>query len=81
MPIDQQRLGVVVQEQMTAIEADHPDDDCEIGKIAVIVEVVCPGDQEGQIQRELRIRSDPEDIHARLGLLLETLKDLLRATG
>ena len=71
MPIDQTKLGVVVQEQMEAIEEDHPDEECEIGSVVVVVEVHCPE------SREVRVRSFPPDRHARLGLLLEALKGQL----
>ncbi len=53
MPIDQSKLGTVVQEQMVAIEADHGED-CEIGDVVVIVEVRCPE------ENDIRVRcSDP----------------------
>jgi hypothetical protein len=62
MPIDQTALGVVVQEQMEEIEADHQDDDCQLGAVVVIVEVLCPqgeGDSEQGTRREVRVRTSP----------------------
>ena len=41
MAIDQTKIGQVVAEQMEAIEG-HYGDDCEIGDICTIVEVVGP---------------------------------------
>lgn len=68
MPLDQRKLGTVVQEQMEAIENDHGED-CEIGDVCVIVQVVCPD------QIETRVRST-EDMrpNARLGLLIQALR-------
>ena len=40
MTMDQSKLGQVVAEQMEAIEEDHGEE-CEIGDVCVIVEVVC----------------------------------------
>jgi hypothetical protein len=71
MPIDQTKLGIVVQEQMAAIEADHQDEECVLGNVAVIVEVYSPE------SRDVRVRSDPPDRHVRIGLLAEALKGLL----
>ena len=41
MAIDQSKIGRVVAEQMEAMEADYGDD-CEIGDVCTIVEVVGP---------------------------------------
>ena len=71
MPIDQTKLGIVVQEQMEAIEDDHPDEECELGSVVAVVEVHCPD------SREVRVRSYPPDRHVRIGLLLEALKGQL----
>jgi hypothetical protein len=81
MPIDQTMLGTVVQEQMEAIEADHQEDDCQLGAVVVIVEVLCPeGDVndggEREFRREVRIRTSPMTQHGRLGLVAEALKSL-----
>jgi len=73
MPIDQTKLGTIVQEQMEAIEADHPDEECELGNVAVVVEIRCPE------SREVRVRSAPPDRHARLGILLDALNAELSA--
>jgi hypothetical protein len=50
MPIDQSRLGTVVQEQMAAIEADHPEEECEIGDVVVITQVRCGENLEVRIR-------------------------------
>ena len=42
MTMDQSKLGQVVAEQMEAIEEDHGEE-CEIGDVCVIVEVLLPG--------------------------------------
>jgi hypothetical protein len=81
MPIDQSMLGTVVQEQMEAIEADHQEDNCQLGAVVVIVEVLCVvgEEQEGEEQegrREVRIRTSPMTQHGRLGLVTEALKNL-----
>ena len=39
MPLDQSKMGKVVAAQMEAIEADYGDD-CEIGDVCTIVEVI-----------------------------------------
>jgi hypothetical protein len=70
MPIDQTKLGTVVQEQMEAIEEAHQEEDCELGDVIVLVEVLCPHKD----QREVRVRSSPMSPHARSGLLAEALK-------
>jgi hypothetical protein len=81
MPIDQTMLGNVVQEQMEAIEADHQENDCQLGAVVVIVEVLCPEgepDEQGnqEAKREVRIRTSPMTQHGRLGLVAEALKNL-----
>jgi hypothetical protein len=81
MTIDQTTLGTVVQEQMEAIESDHQDDDCKIGAVVVIVEVLCPeGDAQGgglqEMRREVRVRTSPMTQHGRFGFVAEALKSL-----
>jgi hypothetical protein len=71
MPIDQTKLGSVVAEQMEAIEADHQGEDCELGDVIIVVEVICPE------SREVRVRSNPTSQHARIGLLAQALRNEL----
>jgi hypothetical protein len=72
MSIDQKRLGTVVQEQMQAIEAAHPDEECEIGDVVVITQVRC-GDS-----LEVRIRA-AEGMwpNAVVGLIAQALRNTL----
>jgi len=67
MTMDQSKLGHVVAEQMEAIEQDHGDD-CEIGDVCVIVEVVCPEES------TVRVRSNNERPHIRIGLIAQALR-------
>jgi hypothetical protein len=81
MPIDQTMLGTVVQEQMAAIEADHLEDDCQLGAVVVIVEVLCAAGEtnelgEQEARREVRIRTSPMTQHGRIGLVAEALRNL-----
>jgi len=71
MPTDQTKLGSVVAEQMEAIEQDHAGEDCELGDVIVVVEVLCPD------SREVRVRSNPASHHARIGLLTQALRNEL----
>jgi hypothetical protein len=65
--IDQTKLGMVVQEQMEAIERDHGPE-CEIGDVCVIVQVVCPE------HAEIRVRCNEENPNIRVGLLTQALR-------
>jgi len=67
MTMDQSKLGRVVAEQMEAIEEDHGEE-CEIGDVCVIVEVLCPENS------TVRVRSSDQRPHIRLGLLTQALK-------
>jgi hypothetical protein len=53
MTLDYTRMGTVVQQQMEALEKDHPSDDCvhEIGAVMVLVEIATPGEES-----EMRMR-------------------------
>jgi hypothetical protein len=62
MPIDQSKLGIVVQEQMEAIEQDHSEE-CEIGDVVVIVEVRCAE------TNDVRVRCSDTRPQVALGLL------------
>jgi hypothetical protein len=66
MPIDQSKLGTVVQMQMAAIEEAHGEE-CEIGDVVVIVEVLCPDGN------DVRVRSSDARPHISLGLLEQAL--------
>lgn len=67
MTMDQSKLGRVVAEQMEAIEEDHGEE-CEIGDVCVIVEVLCPENS------TVRVRCSDQRPHIRLGLLTQALK-------
>jgi hypothetical protein len=62
MALDQSKMGTVVAEQMEALEADYGDD-CEIGDVCTIVEVVGPHGS------HLRVRSSDMRPHITIGLL------------
>jgi hypothetical protein len=62
MPLDQSKMGRVVAEQMEALEADY-DDNCEIGDVCTIVEVVGPHGS------HLRVRGSDMRPHIMIGLL------------
>jgi hypothetical protein len=60
--LDQSKIGKVVAEQMEAIEADYGDD-CEIGDVCTIVEVIGPHGS------HVRVRSSDMRPHSGLGLI------------
>jgi hypothetical protein len=62
MGLDQSKMGNVVAKQMEALEADYGDD-CEIGDICTIVEVLGPHGS------HLRVRSSDMRPHITIGLL------------
>jgi hypothetical protein len=62
MALDQSKVGQVVAEQMEAIENDYGDD-CEIGDVCTIVEVVGPHGS------HVRVRSSDMRPHSGLGLI------------
>ena len=62
MALDQSKMGTVVAEQMEALEADYGDD-CEIGDVCTIVEVLGPHGS------HLRVRSSDMRPHITIGLL------------
>src|SRR6476646_9013819 len=62
MSLDQSKAGRVVAEQMEAIENDYGDD-CEIGDVCTIVEVVGPHGS------HVRVRSSDMRPHSGLGLI------------
>jgi len=60
--LDQSKIGKVVAEQMEAIEADYGDE-CEIGDVCTIVEVIGPH------WSHVRVRSSDMRPHSGLGLI------------
>lgn len=62
MALDQSKMGRVVAEQMEALEADY-DENCEIGNVCAIVEVVGPHGS------HLRVRGSDMRPHIMIGLL------------
>ena len=60
--LDQSKIGKVVAEQMEAIEADYGDE-CEIGDVCTIVEVIGPHGS------HVRVRSSDMRPHSGLGLI------------
>jgi hypothetical protein len=62
MALDQTKMGRVVADQMEAIEADYGDD-CEIGDVCAIVEVLGPHGS------HLRVRGSDMRPHIMVGLL------------
>ncbi len=62
MTLDQTKMGQVVAEQMEALE-DRFDDDCEIGDVCTIVEVIGPHGS------SVSVRSSEARPHTTIGLL------------
>ena len=62
MTLDQTKMGQVVAEQMEALEADY-DEDCEIGDVCAIVEVLGPHGS------AVRVRGSDMRPHIMIGLL------------
>jgi hypothetical protein len=62
MPLDQSKVGQHITAQMEALEADYGDD-CEIGDVCTIVEVVGPHGS------HVRVRSSDMRPHVVIGLL------------
>jgi len=62
MTFDQTKMGQVVAEQMEALEADY-DEDCEIGDVCSIVEVLGPHGS------AVRVRGSDMRPHVMIGLL------------
>ena len=70
MALDQSKIGQIVAAQMEALEADYGDD-CEIGDVCTIVEVVGPHGS------HVRVRNSDGRPHIGLGLLLTAEQALL----
>ncbi len=62
MALDQTKIGQVVTEQMTALELQYGED-CEIGDVCTIVEVLGPHGS------AVRVRSTAARSHVAVGLL------------
>jgi hypothetical protein len=62
MALDQTKMGRVVAEQMEVLEANH-DEDCEIGDVCAIVEVLGPHGS------AVRVRGSDMRPHIMIGLL------------
>ncbi len=62
MPLDQSKVGQHITAQMEALEADYGDD-CEIGDVCTIIEVVGPHGS------HVRVRSSDMRPHVVIGLL------------
>jgi hypothetical protein len=72
MPLNQQKIGQLVQEQMEALEKNYGDD-CEVGAICTIVEVLGPHGS------HVRMRSNIERQYVLIGLLRTAELTTLRA--
>ena len=62
MPLDQTKIGQVVAEQMAALELQYGED-CEIGDVCTVVEVLGPHGS------TVRVRSSATRSHIAVGLL------------
>ncbi len=62
MPLDQTKIGQVVTEQMAALELQYGED-CEIGDVCTIVEIIGPHGS------TVRVRSSATRLHVAVGLL------------
>lgn len=72
MVLDQQKVGQLVAEHMAALEA-HYGDDCVIGDVCSIVEILGPHGS------TVRVRSSDPRSHVTLGLLRVAEATLLEA--
>ena len=61
MSLDQSKVGRVVAEQMEAIENDYGDD-CEIGDVCTIVEVVGPHGSHVRVRSRSTAGTPPDSI-------------------
>ncbi len=74
MALDQTKMGRVVAEQMEALEADY-DEDCEIGDVCAIVEVLGPHGS------AVRVRGSDMRPHIMIGLLRMSESIFLRSVS
>ena len=72
MALDQTKIGRVVSEHMAALEA-HYGDDCEIGDVCSVVEIIGPHGS------TVRVRSSDPRSHVTIGLLRVAEATLLEA--
>ncbi len=72
MALDQSKVGQLVAEHMAALEA-HYGEDCEIGDVCSIVEIIGPHGS------TVRVRSSDPRSHVALGLLRVAEATLLEA--
>jgi hypothetical protein len=74
MALDQTKMGQVVAEQMEALESRFGDD-CEVGDVCTIVEVVGPHGS------SVSVRSSEARPHTTIGLLRMAEAMMLRSLG
>jgi len=74
MALDQTKVGQVVAQQMEALEA-HYGDDCEIGDVCTIVEIIGPHGS------HVRVRNSDTRAHAIIGLLRVAESSVLATYG
>lgn len=74
MALDQTKVGQVVAQQMEALEA-HYGDDCEIGDVCTIVEIIGPHGS------HVRVRNSDARAHAIIGLLRVAESSVLATYG
>jgi hypothetical protein len=74
MALDQTKIGQVITEQMAALELQYGED-CEIGDVCTIVEVIGPHGS------TVRVRSSDPRSHVTLGLLRVAEATMLDSYG
>ncbi len=74
MTLDQSKMGRVVAEQMEALESRFGDD-CEVGDVCTIVEVIGPHGS------SVSVRSSEARPHTTIGLLRMAEAMMLRSVG
>jgi hypothetical protein len=86
MPLDGSILGNVASGQMEALERDYGDaEDVQIGTAITIVEIqrIQPGQRQGNVQvaSDVRIRFNAGDPFRVVGLLEQTIHNLMAGPG
>jgi hypothetical protein len=74
MALDQTKVGQVVAQQMEALEAQYGDD-CEIGDVCTIVEIIGPHGS------HVRVRNSDARPHSVIGLLRVAESSVLSTYG
>ena len=74
MALDQTKVGQVVAQQMEALEAQYGDD-CEIGDVCTIVEIIGPHGS------HVRVRNSDARAHTVIGLLRVAEHSVLSTYG